>query len=57
MEKIKLMMCANCVQEKLVFLTIKVKRFLPEQALYELYCSLILPYSNYGLLPCGNANK
>ena len=28
----------------------KVKRFLPEQALYKLYCSLILPYLNYGLL-------
>ena len=35
----------------------KVKRFLPEQALYKLYCSLILPYLNYGLLLWGNANK
>ena len=49
-------MCANCVQEIVVFLN-KVKRFLPEQALYKLYCSLILPYLNYGLLLWGNANK
>ena len=35
----------------------KVKRFLPEQALYKLYCSLILPYLNYGLLLWENANK
>ena len=35
----------------------KVKRFLPEQALYKLYCSLILPYLNHGLLLWGNANK
>ena len=27
------------------------------QALYKLYCSLILPYLNYGLLLWGNANK
>ena len=26
-------------------------------ALYKLYCSLILPYLNYGLLLWGNANK
>jgi hypothetical protein len=35
----------------------KVKRFLPDQALYKLYCSLILPYLNYGMLLWGNANK
>ena len=35
----------------------KVKHFLPEQALYKLYCSLIVPYLNYGLLLWGNANK
>ena len=35
----------------------KVKRFLDEQALYKLYCSLILPYLNYGLLLWGDVNK
>ena len=35
----------------------KLKHFLPEQALYRLYCSLVLPYLNYGLLLWGNANK
>ena len=35
----------------------KVKRFLPEQALYKLHCSLILPCLNYGLLLWVNAKK
>ena len=35
----------------------KMKHFLPEQALYRLYYSLVLPYLNYGLLLWGNANK
>ena len=34
----------------------KLKHFLPEQALYRLYCSLVLPYLNYGLLLWGNDN-
>ena len=35
----------------------KVKGFLPINAMYKLYCSLVLPYLNYGLLLWGNANK
>ena len=35
----------------------KVKGFLPINAMYRLYCSLVLPYLNYGLLLWGNANK
>ena len=35
----------------------KVKGFLPTNAMYRLYCSLVLPYLNYGLLLWGNANK
>lgn len=35
----------------------KVKLFLPTNTLYTLYCSLVLPYLNYGLLLWGNANK
>ena len=30
---------------------------MPKQALYKLYCTLVLPYSNYGLLLWGNGNK
>ena len=33
----------------------KVKKFLPTSALYILYCSLIMPYINYGILAWGNA--
>ena len=36
---------------------LKVKSFLPTNAMYKLYCSLVLPYLNYGLLLWGNANK
>ena len=35
----------------------KVKHFLPEHSMYQLYCSLVQPYLNYGLLLWGNANK
>ena len=35
----------------------KVKTFLPNDAMYKLYCTLLLPYFNYGLLLWGNANK
>lgn len=35
----------------------KVNKFLPQSALYQLYCSLVQPYLNYGLLLWGNANK
>ena len=35
----------------------KVKHFLPKQSLYQLYCSLILPYMTYGILLWGNASK
>ena len=33
----------------------KLKNFLPHEALYTLYCSLILPYINYGILAWGCA--
>ena len=35
----------------------KVKLFLPNSAMYQLYCTLVLPYLNYGLLLWGNVNK
>ena len=35
----------------------KVKLFLPSSAMYRLYCTLVLPYFNYGLLLWGNTNK
>ena len=35
----------------------KVKLFLPNSAMYQLYCTLVLPYMNYGLLLWGNVNK
>lgn len=33
----------------------KLKNFLPEDALYSLYCTLILPYLNYGIMAWGSA--
>ncbi len=33
----------------------KLKHFLPCNALYTLYCSLVLPYINYGILAWGSA--
>ena len=35
----------------------KVKHFLPETAMYQLYCTLILPYLHYGILLWGSAYK
>ena len=35
----------------------KVKHFLPETAMYQLYCTHILPYLNYGILLWGSAYK
>ena len=35
----------------------KVKSFLPANTMYTLYCSLVLPYFNYGLLLWGNSSK
>ena len=35
----------------------KIKHFLPETHMYQLYCSLIMPYLNYGILLWGSANK
>ena len=35
----------------------RVKLFLPNSAMYQLYCTLVLPYLNYGLLLWGNVNK
>ena len=35
----------------------KLKHFVPEKILYSLYCTLILPYINYGVLIWGNTSK
>ena len=35
----------------------KVKHFLPKQAMYHLYCSMVLCYLNYGILLWGNSCK
>ena len=35
----------------------KRKQFVPENILYSLYCTLILPYINYGVLIWGNTCK
>jgi hypothetical protein len=35
----------------------KLKHFVPERILYSLYCTLIMPYINYGILIWGNTNK
>ena len=35
----------------------KLKHFIPENILYSLYCTLILPYINYGVIIWGNTCK
>ena len=35
----------------------KLKHFVPEGVLYSLYCTLILPYINYGIIAWGCSNK
>jgi len=35
----------------------KLKHFIPDRILYSLYCTLVLPYVNYGILVWGNACK
>ena len=35
----------------------KLKHFVPEGVLYSLYCTLILPYINYGIIAWGSSNK
>jgi len=35
----------------------KLKHVLPKTSLYQLYCTLILPYLSYGILLWGSANK
>lgn len=35
----------------------KLKLFVPERVLHSLYCTLILPYVNYGILIWGNTSK
>ena len=35
----------------------KLKHFVPEYILYSLYCTLVLPYINYGILIWGNTYK
>ena len=48
--------CINHVQGNAGILN-KLRHFLLEQAFYGLYCSLVSPYLNYGLLLCSNANN
>jgi hypothetical protein len=35
----------------------KLKHFVPEKVLYSLYCTLILPYINYGIIAWGSSCK
>ena len=35
----------------------KLKHFLPKPNMYQLYCTLILPFLTYGILLWGNANR
>ena len=35
----------------------KLKHFVPKGVLYSLYCTLILPYINYGIIAWGSSNK
>jgi len=35
----------------------KLKHYIPERILHSLYCSLVMPYINYGILVWGNAYK
>jgi len=35
----------------------KLKHFVPERVLFSLYCTLVLPYINYGILAWGNTCK
>jgi hypothetical protein len=35
----------------------KLKHFVPQRILYSLYCTLILPYINYGILAWGNTSQ
>ena len=35
----------------------KLKHFVPESVLFSLYCTLILPYINYGIIAWGSSNK
>ena len=34
-----------------------IKHFVPNEVLYSLYCTLVLPYINYGVLAWGNTSK
>lgn len=47
--------CKSCARS--IGVLNKVKLFLPEQALFKLYCTLVLPYLNYGLLLWGDTSK
>lgn len=35
----------------------RLKHFVPERIMYSLYCTLVLPYINYGILAWGNSCK
>ena len=35
----------------------KLRHFVPEKILYSLYCTLVMPYINYGILIWGNTCK
>jgi len=47
--------CSKCSRS--IGVLNKVKSFLPKRSLHQLYCSLVLPYINYGILLWGNASK
>jgi hypothetical protein len=47
--------CKSC--SKNIGVLNKIKHFFPKQTMYQLYCTMVLPYLNYGLILWGNANK
>ena len=50
----------NCIAKtmsKNIGVMNKLKYFVPDRILYSLYCTLILPYLNYGILIWGNTCK
>ena len=54
--KITLIVCPKQLLEILVLMN-ELKHFIPNRILFTLYCTLILPYLNYGILIWGNTCK
>jgi len=50
----------NCIAKTIsrnVGVMNKMKHYVPDRILHSLYCTLVLPYVNYGILSWGNAYK